>query len=103
MARGDAIAVIQAIGATTYVAVQPSSGVEWLINCWTANNNASADTMRAWNGSNYVYLNFGDAHSNATNNRNMKFIATHTTYFYIYNAQSSTQYQYYGGYVTKDT
>ena len=103
MARGDAIAVIQAIGATTYVAVQPSSGVEWLINCWTANNNASADTMRAWNGSNHVYLNFANTHGSTSGpNRNMKCIITNTTYFYIYNAQSTTQYQYYGGYVTKD-
>ena len=102
MARGDAIAVIQAIGATTYVAVQPSSGVEWLINVYGTNNNAAADTMRAWNGSNHVYVNFGDSHSNLTNNRNMKFVATNSVYFYVYNAQSSTQYQYYGGYVTKD-
>ena len=102
MARGDAIAVIQSINATSYVAVQPSSGVEWLINVWMSNNNAAADTMRAWDGSNYVYLNFGDSHANATNNRNMKVVATNTVYFYIYNAQASTQRQYYGVYVTKD-
>ena len=103
MARGDAIAVIQSINATSYVAVQPSGGVEWLINCWTANNNNNADTMRAWDGSNYVYLNFGGTHGSTSGpTRNMKCIATNTTYFYVYNAQGTTQYQYYGGYVTKD-
>jgi hypothetical protein len=100
MARGDVVADVVNVSASSSTDVQPASGVEWVIKSFGSNGNSTSE-IRYWDGSNGAWVT--NASKTADTGGECMAIFTNANYMRLNNSHSGGAVNLcYGGYVTKD-
>ena len=99
MARGDVVADVVSVSATSSVTVQPGSGVEWIIKTFSGDNNAS-NHLRANDGTNVGAICNGSEAADQLGREQVPI--NNTNYLAMRNGNAGTTILSYFGYITKE-
>lgn len=100
MARGDVIADIYTVSASSNASVQPASGVEWILKCFGGHNDGDV-RLRGTDGSTNVQIMKGDIADAIGGVISMP--VTNANYAQVHNAHgSNAKSAFISGFVTKD-